>query len=47
MPSDPLPSRFSDWSILGSACTRTTPHSVSNREMEQNVNISNQLNVQS
>ena len=36
-----------DWSSLGSPLARTTPHSVSNREMEQNVNISNQLNVQS
>ena len=43
----PLPSRFSDWSSLGSPHTRTSPHSISNREMEQNVNIPNQFNVQS
>ena len=47
MPPAPLPSRFSDWSSLGSPHARTSPHSVSNREMEQNVNIPNQLNVQS
>ena len=47
LPPDPLPSRFSDWSSLGSPCTRTSPHSVPDREMEQNVNIPNQLNVQS
>ena len=43
----PLPSRFSDWSSLGSPHARTSPHSISNREVEQNVNIPNQLNVQS
>ena len=47
MPPAPLPLRFSDWSSLGSPHTRTSPHSISNREMEQNVNIPNQLNVQS
>ena len=47
VPPAPLPSRFSDWSSLGSPHARTSPHSVSNREMEQNVNIPNQLNVQS
>ena len=47
VPPAPLPSRFSDWSSLGSPHTRITPHSVSNREMEQTVNIPNQLNVQS
>ena len=47
MPPAPLPSRFSDWSSLGSTHTRTSPHSISNREMEQNVNIPNQQNVQS
>ena len=42
MPPTPLPSRFSDWSSLGS------PHArYSNREMEKNVNVPNQLNVQS
>ena len=47
MPLAPLPLRFSDWSSLGSPHARTSPHSVSNREVEQNVNIPNQLNVQS
>ena len=47
LPPDPLPLRFSDWSSLGSPCTRTSPHSVPDREVEQNVNIPNQLNVQS
>ena len=47
MSPTPLPSRLSDWSSLGSPYTRTSPHSVPNREMEQNVNIPNQLNVQS
>ena len=47
MPPTPLPSRFSDWSSLGSPHTRTSPHSVPDRAVEQNVNIPNQLNVQS
>ena len=47
MPHDPLPSRFSDWSSLGSPHTRTSPHGVPDREVEQNGNIPNQLNVQS
>ena len=38
---------FSDWSSLGSPLARTLPHGVSDREVEQNVNIPNQLNVQS
>ena len=42
-----LPLRFFDWSSLGSPHARTSPHSISNREVEQNVNIPNQLNVQS
>ena len=46
MPPDPIPLRFSDWSSLGSPRARTIPHSASDRE-EQNVNIPNQLNVQS
>ena len=40
-----MPSRFSDWSSLGSPHARTSPHSVPDREVEQNVNIPNQLNV--
>ena len=52
LPPTPLPSRFSDWSSLGSFCTRTTPHGVldrgaPDREVEQNVNMPDQLNVQS
>ena len=47
MPPALLPLRFSDWSSLGSPHARTSPHSISNREIEQNVNIPNQLNVQS
>ena len=47
VPPAPLPLRFSDWSSLGSPHARTSPHSVSDREVEQNVNIPNQLNVQS
>ena len=47
MPPDPLPSRFSDWSSLGSPHTRTSPHGVPDREVEQNGNIPNQLSVQS
>ena len=47
IPSTPLPLRFSDWSSLGSLYARTIPHSVPDREMEQNVTMPNQLNVQS
>ena len=47
LPPTPLPSRFSDWSSLGSPRARTIPHSAPDREVEQNVNIPNQLNVQS
>ena len=47
MPPAPSPSRFTDWSSLGSPHTRTSPQSISNREMEQNVSQPNQLIVQS
>ena len=47
MPPDPLPSRFSDWSSLGSPHTRTSPHSAPDLGVEQNGNIQNQLGVQS
>ena len=47
LPPTPLPLRFSDWSSLGSPCARTIPHSATDREVEQNVHIPNQLNVQS
>ena len=39
--------RFSDWSSLGSPQARTIPHSASDRAVEQNVNVPNQLNMQS
>ena len=35
------------WSSFGSPHTRTIPHSAPDREVEQNVNIPNQLYVQS
>ena len=47
LPPTSLPSRFSDWSSLGSPRARTIPHSAPDRGVEQNVNIPNQLNVQS
>ena len=47
MPPDPLPSRFSDWSSLGSPHPRTSPHSDPDIGVEQNGNIQNQLKVQS
>ena len=47
MPPDPLPLRFSDWSSLASPHVRTIPHSAPDKEGEQNVNLPNQLNVQS
>ena len=47
LPPTPSPSRISDWSSSGSPCARTIPHSAPAREVEQNVNIPNQLNVQS
>ena len=43
MPPDPAPSRFSDWSSLGSPCARTSPHSSPDIRVEQNENIQNQL----
>ena len=47
MPSDPVPSRFSDWSSLGSPCTRTSPHSAPDIRVDQNENIQNQSYVPS
>ena len=47
MPPDPLPSRFLDWSSLGSPHTRASPHSAPDTRVEQNENIQNQLHVQS
>ena len=45
MPPDPEPSRFSDWSSLGSPPTRTSPHSAPDIQVEQNENTQNQLNA--
>ena len=47
MPPDPVPSRFSDWSSLGSPRARTSPHSSPDIRVEQNENIQNQLSVPS
>ena len=47
MPPDPVPSRFLDWSSLGSPCARTSPHSAPDIRVEQNENIQNQLSVPS
>ena len=45
MPPEPEPSRFSDWSSLGSPPARTSPHSAPDVQTEQNNNTQNQLNV--
>ena len=45
MPPDPLPSRFSDWSSLGSQRARTSPPSAPDIRMEQNENIQDPSNV--
>ena len=45
MPPEPEPSRFSDWSSLGSPPARTSPHSAPDVQAEQIDNIQNQLNV--
>ena len=47
MPPDPEPSRFSDWSSLGSLPTRTSPQSTPDRQAEQSKNTQNQLNAPS
>ena len=47
MPPDPAPSRFSDWSSLGSPPARTSPHSAPDIRVDQNENIQNQLSVPS
>ena len=44
---DPEPSRFSDWSSLGSAPARTSPHRAPDIQVEQNENTQNQLSVPS
>ena len=43
----PSPSRYTDWSSLGSPDARTSPHIISNREIEQNASQPNHLIVQS
>ena len=45
MPPEPEPSRFSDWSSLGSPPTRTSPHSAPGVPTEQSDNAQNHLNV--
>ena len=47
MPPEPEPSRFSDWSSMGSLPTRTSPQSTPDRRAEQSKNIQNQLNAPS
>ena len=47
MPPEPEPSRFSDWSSLGSLPARTSPQSTPDRRVEQSKNIQNQLNAPS
>ena len=47
MPPDPLSSRFSDWSSLGSPQTRTSHPNAPDIRMEQNENIQGPLNVPS
>ena len=42
-----LPSRFLDWSSLGSPHARASPHSDPDIGVEQNGNIQNQLSIQS
>ena len=45
MPPEPEPSRFSDWSSLGSPPTRTSPPSAPDVQTEQHDGTQNQLNV--
>ena len=45
MPPEPEPSRFSDWSSLGSPPARTSPHSAPGVQTVQSDNAQNQLNV--
>ena len=45
MPPEPEPSRFSDWSSLGSPPARTSLHNVPSVQIEQSDNAQNQLNV--
>ena len=45
MPPEPEPSRFSDWSSLGSPPARTSPHNAPGVQREQSDNAQNHLNV--
>ena len=45
MPPETEPSRFSDWSSLGSPPARTSPHNVPGIQTEPSDNAQNQLNV--
>ena len=45
MPPESEPSRFSDWSSLGSPPARTSPHNAPSVQTEQSDNAQNQLNV--
>ena len=45
LPPEPDPSRFSDWSSLGSPPARTSPHSAPDVQPTQSDNMQNQLNV--
>ena len=47
VPPAPLPSRFTDWSSLGSPHVRTSPHSIPNREVEQGASQPDQWTIQS
>ena len=45
MPPEPEPSRFSDWSSIGSPPIRTSPPSAPDVQTEQQDSTQNQLNV--
>ena len=45
MPPEPEPSRFLDWSSLGSPPARTSPHGAPGVQTEPSENAQNQLNV--
>ena len=47
IPPAPSPSRFTDWSSLGSPHARTPPHGAPNREIEQSANQLDQWATQS
>ena len=46
MPPEPEPSRFLDWSSVGSPPARTSPHSAPDVQTEQHDSTQNQLNVE-